>query len=220
MRSTTASGMNLMNRRLQAGHTGRAVVHLDPGQATRAVDALTKLRVVVDFLARQDGHRPGPCRAATRPSVSSAGPAKHLEVDLRCMRSSTSVTSSMAIAQVRLVGAIARHGLGIAHVRKVAQFDTEHLAEQLADHALGDVHHTSASSRKESLDVDLRELRLPVGAQILVAEALGDLVVAVEARDHEQLLEQLRRLRQRKEMPGDACDWAPGSRARPRGWRG
>src|SRR3546814_1182080 len=44
--------------------------------------------------------------------------------------------------------------------------------------------------------------RLAVGAQILVAEAAGDLVVAVEARHHQQLLEQLRRLRQRKELAG------------------
>ena len=52
---------------------------------------------------------------------------------------------------------------------------------------------------ERGLDVDLRELGLAVGAQVLVAEALGDLVVAVEARHHQQLLEQLRRLRQREE---------------------
>ena len=52
---------------------------------------------------------------------------------------------------------------------------------------------------ERGLDVDLRELGLAVGAQVLVAEALGDLVVAVEAGDHQQLLEQLRRLRQREE---------------------
>ena len=34
---------------------------------------------------------------------------------------------------------------------------------------------------------------------VLVAEAAGDLVVALEAGDHQQLLEQLRRLRQRVE---------------------
>ena len=46
------------------------------------------------------------------------------------------------------------------------------------------------------LDVELGELRLPVGAEVLVAVAAGDLVVALHAGDHEQLLEQLRRLRQ------------------------
>ena len=58
------------------------------------------------------------------------------------------------------------------------------------------------SSRVEErrLDVELRELRLAVGAQVLVAEAAHDLVVAVEARHHQQLLEDLRRLRQREEL--------------------
>ena len=50
------------------------------------------------------------------------------------------------------------------------------------------------------LDVDLGVLGLPVGAQILVAERPRDLVVALEAADHQQLLEQLRRLRQGVEL--------------------
>src|SRR3712207_9041615 len=47
---------------------------------------------------------------------------------------------------------------------------------------------------------ELRELGLPVGAQVLVAEAAGDLVVALEAGHHQQLLEELRRLGQRVEL--------------------
>jgi hypothetical protein len=50
------------------------------------------------------------------------------------------------------------------------------------------------------LDVDLRELRLAVGSQVLVAEAAGDLEVPVEARDHEDLLVDLRALRERVEL--------------------
>ena len=46
------------------------------------------------------------------------------------------------------------------------------------------------------LDVELGELGLPVGAEVLVAVAAGDLVVALHAGDHQQLLEQLRALRQ------------------------
>ena len=49
------------------------------------------------------------------------------------------------------------------------------------------------------LDVELRDLLDAVGAEILVAEADRDLVVAVEAGDHRQLLEDLRALRQREE---------------------
>ena len=46
------------------------------------------------------------------------------------------------------------------------------------------------------LDVELGELRLAVGAEVLVAVAAGDLVVPLHAGHHEQLLEQLRALRQ------------------------
>ena len=52
------------------------------------------------------------------------------------------------------------------------------------------------------LDVDLRELGLAVVAQVLVAEAAHDLEVALVARDHQQLLEDLRRLGERVELPG------------------
>ena len=46
------------------------------------------------------------------------------------------------------------------------------------------------------LHVDLRELRLPVGTRVLVAEAADDLEVPLDAADHQNLLEELRRLRQ------------------------
>ena len=52
-------------------------------------------------------------------------------------------------------------------------------------------------------EVELVELAgQAVGARILVAEAWRDLEIAVEARDHEQLLVLLRRLRQRVELAG------------------
>ena len=67
------------------------------------------------------------------------------------------------------------------------------------------------------LDVELGELGLPVGPEVLVAEAAGDLEVALEAGHHQQLLEQLRRLRQRVPVTRAAAAPAPGSRGRPRG---
>ena len=54
--------------------------------------------------------------------------------------------------------------------------------------------------RKRQLDVDLRELGLAIGPQVFVAEAAHDLEVAVEARHHQDLLEQLRRLREGVEL--------------------
>ncbi len=51
------------------------------------------------------------------------------------------------------------------------------------------------------LDVDLRELGLAIEAQVFVTEAFDDLKVFVEARDHVELLEELRALREREEFP-------------------
>ncbi len=56
---------------------------------------------------------------------------------------------------------------------------------------------------ERQLDVELIELaRRAIGARVLVAEAGRDLEVAVEAGHHQQLLELLRRLRQRVELAG------------------
>ena len=69
-------------------------------------------------------------------------------------------------------------------------------AADLDDHRLDEVHHRLLGDEAH-LDVELGELGLPVAAQVLVAEAARDLEVAVHARDHEDLLELLRALRQR-----------------------
>ena len=53
---------------------------------------------------------------------------------------------------------------------------------------------------KAHLAVDLGELGLAVGAQVFIAEAAHDLVVAVVARHHQQLLEGLGRLGQGVEL--------------------
>ena len=46
----------------------------------------------------------------------------------------------------------------------------------------------------------MRKLRLAIGAQVFVAKAARDLVVLVEAGNHANLFEDLRRLRQRKKL--------------------
>ena len=56
--------------------------------------------------------------------------------------------------------------------------------------------------RKGDLEIELAELELAVGPQILVPKACGDLVVAAEPGDHQRLFEELRRLHQREEAAG------------------
>ena len=101
-----------------------------------------------------------------------------------------------AEAQVGLVGAVARHRLGVGHARDRARRSrTPISAPQRRHDGLADRDDVVLVDEAH-LDVELGELGLPVGAEVLVAVAAGDLEVALHAGDHEQLLEQLRALRQ------------------------
>ena len=105
-------------------------------------------------------------------------------------------------AQIRLVVAVLPHRLLVAHARKwLGDLHPEHLPPQRG-HQLLDDGEDVVLGDEGHLQVDLRELRLAIETQVLVAEALDDLEVPLEARHHEQLLEQLRTLRQRVELPG------------------
>ena len=102
-------------------------------------------------------------------------------------------------ARVRLVGAEAAVGLLERHPReRRLDLDPEALAPDARVHPL---HHVVEELLvgEAHLDVELRDLLDAVGAEILVPEADRDLVVAVEAGDHRQLLQDLRALRQRVE---------------------
>ena len=77
---------------------------------------------------------------------------------------------------------------------------------QRDEHGLGDLDDVVLVDEAH-LDVELGELRLPVGAEVLVPVAAGDLEVPLHAGHHQQLLEQLRALRQR----------VPGAGREPRG---
>jgi hypothetical protein len=102
--------------------------------------------------------------------------------------------------QVGLVDAVALHRVAPRHAReRRLDLDVHRLAERLGEHALPHLEHVVFLDERH-LHVELRELRLAIGAQVLVAEAARDLEVAVESRDHQDLLEQLRRLRQRVEL--------------------
>ena len=88
-----------------------------------------------------------------------------------------------------------KRGNGVAAQRSIGHDG----ARDLGDHRLDEGHHVFLRDEAH-LDVELRELRAAVGARVLVAHAVRDLEVAVEARDHQQLLELLRRLRQRVDV--------------------
>ena len=65
------------------------------------------------------------------------------------------------------------------------------LVPELLQHPLDHRQHI-LDSDEGGLEVDLGELGLPVGTEVLIPEAARDLEVAVEAGDHQQLLVNLR----------------------------
>src|SRR5581483_1327907 len=78
------------------------------------------------------------------------------------------------------------------------RLDSEALAPDAAEHLLLE-REQELLVGKRHLDVELRDLLHTVRTEVLVAEADRDLVVAVEAGHHRQLLQDLRALRQREE---------------------
>ena len=106
-----------------------------------------------------------------------------------------------AEAQVGAVNAVGLHRVGVGDVREGDLLDAlaGRLLDQLDQHAFDQPHHILLGDERH-LHVELGELRLAVGAQVLIAEAARDLEVAVNARHHQQLLELLRRLGQRVEL--------------------
>ena len=111
-------------------------------------------------------------------------------LDLGALEHRGQVDQLHAEAQVGLVGAVPVDGLGPGHARDVGR--------ALAGDRLGGVEHGLGHEAEHvlladegGLHVELGELELPVGPQVLVPQAPGDLVVAVHAGHHQQLLGQL-----------------------------
>ena len=102
------------------------------------------------------------------------------------------------VAQVRLVGAEQADALPVRDADEGIGVDRLAVGE-LLEHAVHDGLDGGEDvflGDEAHLDVELVELQRPVSAQVLVAETGGDLEIAIEARDHEQLFELLRGLRQ------------------------
>ena len=103
--------------------------------------------------------------------------------------------------QIGFVASVQSHDIVVAHHRKrIGQIDSETFTEYDAHHLFHDVANLLFLD-KGKLDIDLRKLGLTIGSQVFIAETLDDLVVTIKPGNHEHLLEQLWRLRQRVKMP-------------------
>ena len=105
----------------------------------------------------------------------------------------------LAEAQVRLVRAVAGHGVVVGDaLDRRRDLDVDQLPQCLDD-VLAEADDV-VLLHEAGFDVELGEFRLAVRAEVLIAVAAGDLVVLLEAAHLQELLEQLRGLRQR--VPG------------------
>ncbi len=188
----------LEDGRLQPVAAFARLVDLDVGEPLCAVVA-DERRVFIDRLAAEiaaprDAQRGDPAVVPPRRL------GKDLELNLA--HQVRHFREFQRVAQVRAIGPEAAHGLGIGEARKRrGQIDADGLAEQI-DHHLLHERGDPGLVHERGLDIELGEFRLPVGAQVFIPEAAHDLVIAIEAGHHQQLLEQLRRLRQGEKRAG------------------
>src|SRR5688572_9362780 len=92
-------------------------------------------------------------------------------------------------AEIRLVAAVIAHRLIVGHPEEGSmELLAEDGLEEVLGHSLEGVEHIVAL-HEGHLAIDLGELGLAVGAQVLIAKALHDLQIAIEAGYHQQLLE-------------------------------
>ena len=193
-----------------------AVLFLDPDESLGA-ERLGFLAELVELAARKG---PGP---GDEQALDLAAPGDDGLEDLRgaVPADGREVAHLERHAQVGLVRAVFLHGLGVRQAR-------ERPLDLPADEREEGFHQPLVEGEEivavdeAHLDVDLGELGLAVGPQVLVPETADDLEIAVATRDHQGLLELLGRLGQGVEPARCRCGSGRGSRAPPRasGWPG
>ncbi len=103
-------------------------------------------------------------------------------------------------AQIRPVQAETVHTIPIGQPGEgPGHLDLQQLFEQGGDQAFHHPHDVLFGDEGH-LHIDLGELRLPVGPEVLIPEAAAELIIAIQAGHHQELLEELGRLRQGEEL--------------------
>ena len=105
-------------------------------------------------------------------------------------------------ADIGFVAAVEAHCVGPGHAgERLGEVDTLGIFENVFHEPLEHLDDILLL-HEAHLAVDLGEFRLAVGAQVFIAETFGDLEISVVAADHEELLEELRRLGECIELAG------------------
>ena len=109
-------------------------------------------------------------------------------------------------AQIRLIGAIQAHCFRVGHPGDRGVDGVTSFGPHCHDDLFSQLDHVFLINEAH-FHVQLGELWLAIRAEILIAVATGDLVVALHAGHHEQLLEQLWGLWQRVEGTWLQAGW-------------
>ncbi len=168
-------------RNLAAGPSQLAVDALEPQAAPwrrrPSPSASTSSSCLRDSAALRQARR---CRARAHPAAS----AERVMPNSVSRNTSLDVGDLESVPQVGPVAAVPLHRRRVGHARERRRYRVAGLGPQRGDQPLGDRDDVLDADERR-LDVDLRELRLAVGPQVLVAEAARHLEVAVVARDHQ-----------------------------------
>ncbi len=101
------------------------------------------------------------------------------------------------------VGPVAAEALHRFHIRHAFEGLGNFISQDFFPQANYQAFHNPIENialRERHFDIDLGEFRLAVRPKVFVPEAFHDLEIPVQARYHQQLFEQLRRLGQRIKM--------------------
>ena len=100
---------------------------------------------------------------------------------------------------IGLVGTVVFHRVVPGHALQLANFHPLESAEDMLHEAFEQVEDVLLLDKRH-FAIDLGELGLTVGAEVLIAETAHNLEVTVHASHHQQLFQRLRRLRQGVEL--------------------
>ena len=118
------------------------------------------------------------------------------DLEVRSSHDRIEVLDFAVKTQVGLVDSIVLDRVSVRHTDEVRQIHVEYTLENMLDHSLKHTQYIFLLDKRH-LTVDLRKLRLTVSTEVLITEALHDLIVSVHTCHHKQLLHNLRRLGKR-----------------------
>ena len=174
----------LFSEELLIGGGHLAVMETGPGQ-TLGLIGLNEVSQLVDLLP---GEVSGVAVYIDEPHGAALGHGAGEYAEAAVLHNVADVLDLKAEAQVGFVRAEAVHSLPPGHPQEGSlHIHVQHFLEYPLQEALLDLHHVILVDEGH-LQVDLGELGLAIGPQILVPEAAGDLHIAVKAGQHQQLL--------------------------------